>query len=334
MKQNSGAPGSTVLPSTLGMILPLLLLAGISPVSRALAMSAPSPPQQPSAAPQSPFAGLIAEYLRRSAAGHSPTEAEITAMETLTPTPSPSDIRGALPLLLQALASRDTALRTFALTTFLGLGATQSTSGTPKKPDDAIPIFKPEVAKVVVPAIPAILAHLTDEAPQNRIITILVVACFTGRPPAELYPPLLAYLKTDAAVSATGLGVATALLSLGPISPDTAAALVRFMRRPDARDLRTEFVDIIPIAPNQSQQVNAGLLKYLDADDPALRARLILSLPQLDLAPDLFADTKARVTQLAESPNENLQVVTAAKAVAPCWTASKMSTGCPVYATP
>lgn len=327
MKPHSlGAPGSTAPSSTLGILLLILLY----PIHRAVAMSGFQEPQRVSAAPHSPFAQLIAEYIRRDAAGRSPTQAEIAAMESLTPTPSPADIREALPQLLKAVESHDTPLRTFALTTFVGLGG-PSTIPSAKKSDDTTPIFKPEVARTLLPAIPQVLTRLADEAPENRTLTVLFVACFTGHPPADLYPPLLAYLKTDAAVSSTGLGVTTALLSLGPISPDTAAALVKFMRRPDARDLRSEFVDIIPTAPNQSQEINAALVKYLDADDPALRARLILSLPQLDLAPGLFADTKARVTQLAESPNENLQVVTAAKAVGPCWTALKMPTGCPVY---
>lgn len=322
-----GAPASTVVPSILGMFL-LLILCPI----RAIAMGGLPEPQQASPSLKSPFALLIAEYIRRDANGHSPTPDETAAMQSLTPTPSPADIREAFPELLKALESHDTPLRTFALATFVGLGTAASSAQTaPTKPDFPIPIFKPEVIRVLLPAIPAVLAHLTDEAPEDRTLTLLFVACFTGHPPAELYPPLLAYLKTDAAVSPTGLGVTTSLLSLGPISSDTAAAVAKLIRRPDARDLRTELVDIISTAPNQSQELNAGLVRYLDADDAVLRARLILSLPTLDLAPDLFADTKARVTQLAENPNENLQVVTAAKAVVPCWTTPKMPTGCPVY---
>jgi hypothetical protein len=37
------------------------------------------------------------------------------------------------------------------------------------------------------------------------------------------------------------------------------------------------------------------------------------------------------VLQLTANTSENLQVITAAKAVSPCWTATKMTTGCPVY---
>ena len=311
----------------------LLFLAILCPIHRALAMSGFPEPQQVSAAPQSPFAALIAEYLRRDAAGHSPTTDEVAAMATLTPTPSPSDIHEALPPLLKALESRDAALRTFALTAFIGLRGNPSAAPQPAPKDaaTAVPSYNPETIKVLVPAIPSVLTHLTDEASENPPLTVQFVEAFTGHPPAELYSPLLAYLKTDASISPTGVQVTAALLGLGPVSPETAAAIGIFLRRSDQRDLRSSLLDVIASAPNQNRDLNATLLKYLDSDDPSLRARLILSLPQLDFAPGTYVDTKTRIAQLAENPNENLQVVTAAKAVASCWTAPKMPTGCPVY---
>ena len=318
----------------------LLLLAILCPIHRASAMSGfPAPQQAGAAAAQSPFAALIAEYLRRSTAGHSPTPPEIAAMATLTPTPSPTDIHEALPVLLKSLESKDAPLRTFALTTLVGLSSPASfpdarAQAAPASTGDApvtIPTYKPEVAKVLTPSIAAVLTHLTDEAPENRHLTMLFATAFTGHAPPELYPPLFAYLKTDAAASPFGVEVTTALLTLGPVSLETSAALARFLRRPDQRDVRSDLADAIASAPNQSRDLNATLLRYLDSDDSGLRARVILSLPALDLTPDLFADTRTRIAQLAENPSENLQVVTAAKAVAPCWTAPKMPSGCPVY---
>jgi hypothetical protein len=73
----------------------------------------------------------------------------------------------------------------------------------------------------------------------------------------------------------------------------------------------------------------------LRSDDNSLRARVILSLPQLDLPAEDFADTKAMIAAYAAldpaSGQENLQVINAAKSVAPCWTQVKMTSGCPVY---
>ncbi len=48
-------------------------------------------------------------------------------------------------------------------------------------------------------------------------------------------------------------------------------------------------------------------------------------------AADVFADTKSRIDRITSDPSENLQVVTAAKSVAPCWKEVKMASGCPLY---
>jgi hypothetical protein len=194
-------------------------------------------------------------------------------------------------------------------------------------------IYKPDVAKALTPYIPQIATHLTsEESPSNRLLTATILGAFTPDPPSAVYAPLLAYLKRDDAISPVGEAVVSDLLQLGPISADTAAAISRYIRRGDqTSDSRANLADLIASHANQSQSLNQALLLYLGSDDNALRARVILSLPQLDLAPDVFADTKARVEQVAANPNENLQVVTAAKSVVICWTSTKMASGCPVY---
>jgi hypothetical protein len=319
----------------------------------------PAVSQQSAPAPQSPFAGLIAEYLRRDANGHSPNPDEISAMGTLQPVPDPASIREAMPLLLKALDNPDIPLHTFALTALIGLQTTppaarEATPPPPPPPADpasspatAAPedagtvtapppgpaIYKPDVAKVLTPYIAQIATHLTSEESQsNRLLTATILGAFTPDPPSAVYAPLLAYLKRDDAISPVGEAVVADLLQLGPISADTTAAIARYLRRADqTSDSRANLADLIASHANQSQSLNQTLLLYLGSDDDALRARVILSLPQLDLAADVFADTKARVEQIAANPNENLQVVTAAKSVAPCWTAVKMASGCPVY---
>jgi hypothetical protein len=147
-----------------------------------------------------------------------------------------------------------------------------------------------------------------------------------------VYPPLLAYLKRDDATGAVALAVVNDLLQIGPVSDATAAEIARYLRRTDLTpDAQANLVEAIAGRPNQNQAVDKALLSYLDSDDASLRARVILSLPQLDLAPELFADTKARVAAIASGGQDSLAVVNAAKAVAGCWTQVKMTTGCPQY---
>ncbi len=87
-----------------------LLLAAVtisSSIHRASAMVEPAGQQSAEPTPKSPFAGLIAEYLRRDANGHSPTADEISAMEGLQPQPDAASIAEAMPYLLRALSNPD-----------------------------------------------------------------------------------------------------------------------------------------------------------------------------------------------------------------------------------
>jgi hypothetical protein len=289
----------------------------------------------PAPRPRTPFAGLIAAYLTREADGHSPSPGEIAAMASLKPAPDAASVAEAMPYLIRALDSSDTPLRSFALTALTGLE--QPPGGAASDPasatSSAVPnVFPPALAHSITPYIAQLAVHLSDESEANRLLTAAILGGFSPDPPASIYPPLVAYLKRDDAVSSVGFAVVTDLLNLGPISAATADAVSRYLRRPDQNaDSRANLADLVPSAPNQSQAIGKTLILYLNSDDDSLRARVILSLPQLDLAPDVFTDAKARVEQIAANSNENLQVVTAAKAVAPCWTAPRMPTGCPAY---
>ena len=319
-----------------------LLLAALTilcPVPRALAMSGSSAQRQaaPEPAPKSPFAGLIAEYLRRDANGHSPSTDEISAMESLQPQPDAASIAEAMPYLLKALANPDVPLRSFALTAIAGLQtpAPEAATGAPTGANASVapPIFKGDVANALAPYIPQIASHLTsEESQQNRLLAASILGGFMPNPPAAVYPPLLAYLKRDDAIGAVGQAVVSDLLQIAPVSADTAETVARYLRRSDQdSDSRATLADMIASKPNQSQALNKVLLQYLYSDDNSLRARVILSLPQLDLAADVFADTKSRIDRMASDPSENLQVVTAAKSVTNCWNAVKMASGCPVF---
>lgn len=329
------------------MIRLLLFLTTLYPIPSACASSGL---QQTAAAsaPQSPFAGLIAEYLRMDANGHSPTADEIAAMTSLQPQPDAASIAEAMPYLLKALANPDTPLRTFALTAIAGLQspAPEPAAAAPSDPNipplpagaaptapPAPPVYKPDVTKAVAPYIPQIASHLTsEEHTANRLLAATILGGFAPNPPPAVYPPLLAFLKRDDAIGEVGLAVVGDLLQLGPVSEETAAAITRYLRRSDQTpESRANLADQIAAGTRQSQVVNKSLLTYLDSDDNSLRARVILSLPQLDLSANVFAETKARVERIASDSNENLQVITAAKAVAPCWNATRMASNCPIY---
>ena len=320
------------------MNLLLLAITILCPIHRAVAMSGPRQQSQASAqttAPQSPFAGLIAEYLRRDANGHSPTAEEISAMDSLQPPPDAASISEAMPYLLKALANPDVPMRTFALTALSGMQSpvAESATGDGNLKPNMPAHFKADTSKVLTPFIPQIAAHLTsEEGKENRLLVAAILGGFTPNPPAAVYSPLLAYLKRDDAISPVGLAVVSDLIQLGPVNEEAAAAITRYIRRSDhTADSRSNLADTIASASSQSQAVDRALLFYLDSDDSSLRARVILSLPQLDMSPDVFADTKARIERIAIDPSENLQVVTAAKSISACWTAPKMTSVCPVY---
>ncbi len=298
--------------------------------------------------PASLLAIRLQTVLQREVSGHSPTPEEIASFDPLDPLPTPLALTDALPLLRKALESPDASVRLLALTALGGLQTTASASLSTASPASAEPattpaptpsapaFYKPEIARLLAPAVPAIAAHLTDDSPPNRLQTAIVLGGFTSNPPPALYPPLLAYLKRDDAVGTVGQMVVSDLLQLGPVSDTTAEAISHFLRRSDqTTSSRSDLVDAIASKPNQSQSLNKTLLTYLSSEDPSLRARVILSLPQIDLAPDIFADTKAQITQIAAfdpaGGQDNLQVITAAKAISTCWTATRMTTGCPVY---
>jgi hypothetical protein len=288
-----------------------------------------------------PLAARVSEMLNRLSSGHSPTPEEIAAVQTLTPLPDAAEVKAALPAIEKALASPDRDAQTYILTLLNALTVAptvpeQPAGSTAPAPAPTPAAFKPEVARALAPAIPQIAAHLTDETQATRILTTIVLGGFASDPPPAVFPPLLAYLKSDHGIGTTGAEVVSDLLVLGPISDATAEAIAAYLRRADqTSESRANLVDAVAGKPVQNQVIDKALLSYLRSDDSSLRARLILSLPQLDLSPDDFADTKARVAAYAAldpaGGQEALPIINAAKAITTCWTQVKMTAGCPVY---
>jgi hypothetical protein len=311
----------------------------------ALAVALGLPGRSQDAAAKPNLVAQMQEMLQRSASGHSPTTEEIQAVEGAPGLTDPAVAKALVPLLTQALANSDAAMRGYALAMLVGMQslpeapaadgtvpapATKAAPGT--TPTAGPAAYKADVAEALVPAVAAIAARLTDDDPQNRGLTATVLGGFSPDPPPAVYPPLLTYLKRDDATGAVALAVVTDLLQIGPVSDETAAEIARYLRRTDLTpDAQANLVEAIAGRPNQNQAVDKALLSYLDSDDANLRARVILSLPQLNLAPELFADTKARVAGIASGGQDSLADVNAAKAVARCWTQVKMTTGCPQY---
>ncbi len=283
------------------------------------------------------FSARLASALQREGSGHSPSDEEVTAALTTTPVASATEVHDALPNLSKVLESGDNPLRTFGLNLLLSLEAPPTAPATAAGTDappivPQPPVLKAETAAALAPEIPQIAARLTDDQAQNRLLAANVLGGFAGNAPASIYPPLYAYLKREDAPGPVGTAVVQDLLLLGPLSAETEAAVGKFIHRADqTSDTRANLVDAIATAANQSQTLNRSVVAFLGSDDASLRARVILSLPQMDLAPDVYAETHSRVTQIVDNASENLQVVNAAKAVATCWTTVKMTAGCPVY---
>ncbi len=279
----------------------------------------------------------LVEALQREGNGHSPTDEEIAAAAASKLTAPPADVQAALPALTKVLENPDVPLRTLGLTLLTSLEAPPDAPAVPAGKDappaaPQPPVLKSEIAAALAPEIPEIAARLTDDLPANRLLAANVLGGFAGNAPASIFPPLYAYLKREDAPGPVGTAVVQDLLLLAPLSSDSEAAIAKFMHRADqTADTRANLVDAIASSPNQSQGLNRSLVAFLGADDPSLRARVILSLPQLDLAPDVYSETHTRVAQLVDNAGESLQVVNAAKAVATCWTTVKMTSGCPVY---
>jgi hypothetical protein len=286
----------------------------------------------------------LREMLGRAGSGHSPTADEIRAVEGLPGLTDAKVARDLEPLMEKALTSPDAAVRAYGLAMLVGMqslpdaGANAApVAGTNGPKNGSLTAtagpaaYKGDVGKVLVPLVPAIGKELTDDDPENRLMAANALGGFIPDPPAAVYTALLAFLKRDDAIGPVGVAVVGDLLQ-GPLADDKAEAMVRYLRRNDQTpDAQANLVEAIAAKTYQSKIVDKAVVSYMDADDATLRARVILSLPALDLSPDAYTDTKAKVDGIASGGQENPQVVSAAKAVSGCWTSVKMTAGCPVY---
>jgi hypothetical protein len=290
----------------------------------------------------------MAEMLGR--AGHSPTSDEIHAVEGLPGLTDAKVAKDVEPLLAKALANPDAAVREYALAMLVGMQslpdaapAAGATDGSAAAAPNGVKngsltatagpaAYKGDVGKVLAPLVPAIGKELADDDPDLRLMAANALGGFTPDPPASVYTALVGFLKRDNAIGPVGLAVVSDLMQIGPVNDETANAIAKYLRRSDQTpDAQANLVEAIAAKPNQSRLVNKALIGYLDSDDASLRARVILSLPALDLSAETYADLKAKVDGIATGGQDSLQVVNAAKSVTGCWVQVKMTAGCPVY---
>ena len=303
------------------------------------------------AAQIAPASPQLSEVLTRAAEGHSPTADEILAAESAPGTRDAETAKALAPLLHKALTSPDAAVRQYGLATIIGLevlpddlpkatsaAAQPAPPSQPAKPGQPappppVPSFQGKVGAVLATLVPDIAARLTDDLPDVRSLAATVLGGFAPNPPAAVYPAIYTWLKRDDAIADTGVTLVSDLLRFSPVSDESIAALSTYLRRSDqTADSRANLVEAIAAQPQQSQPVNHALLTWLDTDDASLRARVILSLPQLDLSKNDFDDTRSRIQTLAASDGQaSPGVVNAAKAIATCWTQPKMTSACPFY---
>jgi hypothetical protein len=311
-------------------------------------------------ADQPTVAAQMADMLARAGSGHSPTADEIRAVEGMPGLTDAKVAKELEPLMEKALANPDAAVRGYGLAMLVGMqslpealpaaaaapasgGSAAAPAAAPASAPNGVKnssltatagpsAYKGEVGKALAPLVPAIGKELSDDDPDNRLMAANALGGFTPDPPSTVYPALLGFLRRDDAIGPVGLAVVNDLLQLGPLSDGSADAIVRYLKRSDQTpDAQANLVEAIASKPSQNKVVDKAVVSYMDADDASLRARVILSLPALDLSPDTYTDTKAKVEGIASGGQENPQVVNAAKAVAGCWTQVKMTTGCPVY---
>jgi len=284
----------------------------------------------------------INEILDRAASGHSPANEEILAAENDSGLTSGDIATALVPLLKRALSHPDAAVRQYGLALLVGIQAlpdakitqTDRPAGKLSAADPSQGMsarYQADVAKALVPLIQILASRLTDDRFDNRELAATDLGGFAPNPPPSIFQPLLAFLQRDDAVGSVGLAVVSDLLNFGAVDAATADGITLYLQRTDqTAESRASLVEAIASKPNQSQKVNQSLTSFLDSDDPKLRARLILSLPSLDLSFDSFTQLKARVGEIAAvGSQDNPEVVSAARAVAVCWTVVKMEKGCP-----
>lgn len=272
------------------------------------------------------LATLLQECMDRANAGDSSAafNAVLNLAEALGKAPL-SEVKEVLPAIMQAVDDKNPAIRTLALNSLVAIQSRSNPDRTLR--GDALPLLEPEI--------PRIAAHLTDDDTHIRSTAANVLGGFSPKPPETVFPPLIAYLKRDDAVSSVGSSIVFQLVRLDPQRPPVATAITGFLNRNDQTpDCLISSIDAIAHAPTQNEAIDTGVVHNLDPPRPtAVRIAVIRDLPELQLPGDVFTATQARLRQIAASEQEDATVRTAANSILPCWTNDR-HTPCPAFTLP
>jgi hypothetical protein len=224
---------------------------------------------------------------------------------------------------MQAVDDKNPAVRTLALSSIVAIESRSNPDHTLR--GDALPLLDPEI--------PRIAAHLTDDDTHIRSTTATVLGGFSGKVPDAVFPPLIAYLKREDAITSVGSSVVFELVRLGPQRPAVEAAVIAFINRPDQTpECFISSIDAIAHAQTQNETIDAALVHHLGSSNPIVRAAVIRLLPELQLSEEVFTETQARLRQIS-STDPDPAVRAAANSVLPCWTNDRHKP-CPAFNLP
>jgi hypothetical protein len=218
-------------------------------------------------------------------------------------------LRESVPTILQSVESPDQTIRGFALIAVMSFNQRSIMES----------LRTGETLRLLNPYIPAIAAHLTDPDQSVRKTAVLALGSF-GSPMSDAFPPMIAYLKRDDAITTIGSAIVFELAARGSQRSDVEDAIIAYLNRPDqtTSELR-DSIQAIAVQNAQSRRLALAILPFVDASDPTLSASTILNLPHQTFPEPSFLTAKAHLQAIAADPTQPKIVRDAAADILPCW---------------
>jgi hypothetical protein len=220
-------------------------------------------------------------------------------------------LRESVPTILQSVGSTDPTIRSVALIAVVAMNQRLIL--------ESLRTGERKMLLLLNPSIPAIAAHLTDPDQRERSTAVLALGSF-GSPINEAFPPMIAYLKRDDAITTIGSGIVFVLAARGSQQPDVEDAIIAYLNRPDqtTSELKNS-IQAIAVQNAQSQRLALAILPFVDAADPTLSASTIRNLPRQTFPEPSFLLAKAHLQAIAADPTQPKIVRDAAADILPCW---------------
>jgi hypothetical protein len=220
-------------------------------------------------------------------------------------------LRESVPTILQSVESPDPTIRSVALIAVVAMNQRLIL--------ESLRTGERKMLILLNPSIPAIAAHLTDPDQRVRSTAVLALGSF-GSPINEAFPPMIAYLKRDDAITTIGSAIVFDLAARGSQRPDVEDAIIAYLNRPDqtTSELKNS-IQAIAVQNAQSQRLALAILPFVDASDPTLSASTIRNLPSQTFPEPSFLLAKAHLQAIAVDPTQPKLVRDAAADILPCW---------------